>query len=122
MAYTSDLRTIGVSEPLDWTFTNPRIVIRYQDGSASALLTPNQIDDFTFSIPYSTDIAPEAWEMSMGAIEPPRVIFCSSESTGYDALISEIAPDTDGKCQVSAAAYDTRFYQHDDDTYPGNVS
>lgn len=122
MSYTSDLITIGVSEPLDWTFTNPRIVIRYQDGSASTLLTPTQIDDFTFSIPYSTDISPETWEMSMGAIEPPRVIFCSSESVGYDSLVSEIAPESDGTCQVTATAYDERFYQHDDDTYPGDVS
>lgn len=122
MSYTTDLITISVSEMLDWTFSNPRIVIRYQDGSASGLLMPTKVDDFTFTIPYSTDISPETWEMNMGAIEPPRVIFCSSESVGYDSLVSEIAPESDGTCQVTATAYDERFYQYDDDTYPGDVS
>lgn len=122
MQYTDSLVTIETSERLDWIFANPRVLFRLQDGSAVGLLTPTRVDDFTFTVPNSTDLSPELWEMDSGSIEPPRVMFCSSESAGYDTLISEISPDADGTCQVTALSYDPKFYQHDDDTYPGNVS
>ncbi|WP_241640061.1 host specificity factor TipJ family phage tail protein [Rosenbergiella epipactidis] len=122
MQYTDSLVTIETSERLDWTFANPRVLFRLQDGSATGLLTPTRVDDFTFTVPNSTDLSPELWEMDSGSIEPPRVMFCSSESAGYDTLISEISPDADGTCQVTALSYDPKFYLHDDDTYPGNVS
>lgn len=122
MQYTDSLVTIETSERLDWTFTNPRVLFRLQDGSATGLLTPTRVDDFTFTVPNSSELSPELWEMNSGSIEPPRVMFCSSESAGYDTLISEISPDADGTCQVTALSYDPKFYQHDDDTYPGNVS
>lgn len=122
MQYTDSLVTIETSERLDWTFANPRVLFRLQDGSATGLLTPTRVDDFTFTVPNSTELSPELWEMDSGSIEPPRVMFCSSESAGYDTLISEISPDADGTCQVTALSYDPKFYQHDDDTYPGNVS
>ncbi|WP_241648809.1 host specificity factor TipJ family phage tail protein [Rosenbergiella collisarenosi] len=122
MQYTDSLVTIETSERLDWTFSNPRVLFRLQDGSAVGLLTPTRVDDFTFTVPNSTELSPELWEMDSGSIEPPRVMFCSSESAGYDTLISEISPDADGTCQVTALSYDPKFYQHDDDTYPGNVS
>ncbi|MBT0720607.1 kinase [Rosenbergiella collisarenosi] len=122
MQYTDSLVTIETSERLDWTFSNPRVLFRLQDGSAVGLLTPTRVDDFTFTVPNSTELSPELWEMDSGSIEPPRVIFCSSESAGYDTLISEISPDADGTCQVTALSYDPKFYQHDDDAYPGNVS
>ncbi|MBT0725165.1 kinase [Rosenbergiella sp. S61] len=122
MQYTDSLVTIETSERLDWTFSNPRVLFRLQDGSAVGLLTPTRVDDFTFTVPNSTDLSPELWEMDSGSIEPPRVMFCSSENAGYDTLISEISPDADGTCQVTALSYDPKFYQHDDDTYPGNVS
>jgi len=122
MQYTDSLVTIETSERLDWTFANPRVLFRLQDGSATGLLTPTRVDYFTFTVPNSTELSPELWEMNSGSIEPPRVMFCSSESAGYDTLISEISPDADGTCQVTALSYDTKFYQHDDDTYPGDVS
>lgn len=122
MQYTESLVTIETSERLDWTFANPRVLFRLQDGSATGLLTPTRVDDFTFTVPNSTELSPGLWEMDSGSIEPPRVMFCSSESAGYDTLISEISPDADGTCQVTALSYDPKFYQHDDDTYPGNVS
>ncbi|WP_241575096.1 host specificity factor TipJ family phage tail protein [Rosenbergiella nectarea] len=122
MQYTDSLVTIETSERLDWTFSNPRVLFRLQDGSATGLLTPTRVDDFIFTVPNSTDLSPELWEMDSGSIEPPRVMFCSSESAGYDTLISEISPDADGTCQVTALSYDPKFYQHDDDTYPGSVS
>ncbi|MFV8936667.1 host specificity factor TipJ family phage tail protein [Serratia fonticola] len=121
MSYTASLITLEVSEPLDWTFVNPRVLIRYQDGSASGLLVPTQIDDYTLTIPYSSTISPESWVMDSGAIEPPRLIFCSSSRIGYETMLSEIAPNSDGTCQVSAIQYTPLKYQYDDAVYPGDV-
>lgn len=56
------------------------------------------------------------------AIEPPRLIFCDSSSVGYNAIISEIAPQSDGTCQVTAKEYRDAFYQYDNAFYPGNVA
>ncbi|WP_241603232.1 host specificity factor TipJ family phage tail protein [Rosenbergiella nectarea] len=122
MQYTDSLVTIETSERLDWSFANPRVLFRLQDGSATGLITPTRVDDFTFTVPNSNELSPGLWEIDSGSIEPPRVMFCSSESAGYDTLISEISPDADGTCQVTALSYDPKFYQHDDDTYPGDVS
>lgn len=120
MQYTDSLVTIETSERLDWSFANPRVLFRLQDGSAVGLLTPTRVDDLTFTVPNNADLSPELWEMDSSSIEPPRVMFCSSESAGYDTLISEISPDADGTCQVTALSYDPKFYQHDDASYPGN--
>ncbi|MBL1691686.1 kinase, partial [Klebsiella pneumoniae] len=35
MATAGGVTTFDVSEPLDWTFANPRVYLRYQDGKAS---------------------------------------------------------------------------------------
>lgn len=121
MSYDTVLITLQVSEPLNWLFSNPRVLIRYQDGHASSLLTPTRINDYTLTIPYSTDVAPETWIMGDGVTEPPRLIFCSSEKVGYDALIAEIAPGGDGTCQVNAIQYTPRKYEYDDAAYPGDV-
>lgn len=56
------------------------------------------------------------------SIEPPRLIFCESSRVGYSALISEIAPQSDGTCQVTAKEYRESFYQYDNASYPGNVA
>jgi hypothetical protein len=37
MATAGGVTTFDVSEPLDWTFANPRVYLRYQDGKASRL-------------------------------------------------------------------------------------
>ena len=114
--------TLQTSEPLDWTFTNPRILIRFQDGSASTLLVPERIDDYSISLPVSEALRLDEWITDDPAIEPPRLIFCSSQQVGYDALLSSIEPSSDGTTTVSALQYSPLFYQHDDATYPGNVS
>lgn len=121
MSYDTTLITMQVSEPLNWSVSNPRVLIRYQDGHASGLLIPTRIDDYTLTIPYSTDVAPESWVMGDGVTEPPRLIFCGSEKVGYDALIAEIEPSGDGTCQVNAIQYTPRKYEYDDAVYPGDV-
>ena len=107
--------TLVVSEPFDWTWPNPRVVIRLQDGSASGLLVPTRIDDFTLSVPgdFSYDLDP--------SIEPIRVMFCDSSRAGYNATISKISPDTDGTCSVEAVQYDEGIFEYDNATYPGDV-
>ncbi|HHQ6553299.1 TPA: host specificity factor TipJ family phage tail protein [Serratia fonticola] len=121
MTYDTEQITLQVSEPLNWSFSNPRVLIRYQDGRASGLLIPTRVDDYTLTIPYSTEVDPGSWIMDDGTIEPPRLIFCSSESVGYDALIAEIEPGGDGTCQVNAIQYTPRKYEYDDAVYPGDV-
>lgn len=121
MSYNSSTITLHLSEAPDWTFSNPRVVIRDQEGKASALLTPTRIDDFNLSVPYSESISPETWIMDDPAIEPPRLMFCSSTRVGYDALIGEISPGSDGTNDVTAIQYNPAKYQYDDATYPGDV-
>lgn len=112
--------TFLVTEPLDWSFENPRAILRYQDGSASTLLVVTRIGDYELSIP---------WQAAFGdiilddpSIEPPRLIFCNSTRSYYDAIFEEIAQQSDGTCQLSAKQYGDFLYQYDDATYPGDVA
>ncbi|ENB7197136.1 kinase [Enterobacter bugandensis] len=122
MSYNSSTITLTLSEAPDWTFPNPRVVIRDQEGRASALLIPTRIDDFTLTIPYSSALSPESWIMNDPSVEPPRLMFCSSTRVGYDALISEISPGSDGTNDVTAIQYNPAKYQFDDASYPGDVA
>ncbi|WP_413510394.1 host specificity factor TipJ family phage tail protein [Serratia liquefaciens] len=112
---------IQVSEPLDWSFENPRCLLRFQDGSASVLLVPERIDDYTFSVANTADVRLDEWIMNDSAVEPPRVVFCSSNRVGYDAIMDVIDPGDDGTCQVKALQYTPLLYQYDDANYPGDV-
>ncbi|EPL0394402.1 host specificity factor TipJ family phage tail protein [Enterobacter ludwigii] len=122
MTYNSSTITLHLSEAPDWTFPNPRVVIRDQEGRASALLTPTKVDDFTLTVPYSSALSPETWIMDDPAVEPPRLMFCSSTRVGYDALIGEISPGSDGTNDVTAIQYNPAKYQYDDATYPGDFA
>ncbi|MEQ5673238.1 host specificity factor TipJ family phage tail protein [Providencia stuartii] len=118
MSHDQEQITLTVNEPLDWSFEQPRCLIRLQDGSASRLLIPTQIDDYTLSIPYSSELDVDSWIMDDPYIEPPRLIFCSSKYVGYDGIMREITPNSDGTCQVVAKEYKEIFYQYDDAEYP----
>ncbi|AWH87996.1 hypothetical protein HYN51_05140 [Limnobaculum parvum] len=109
--------TLTVSELLDWTFENPRVLIRYQDGTASGLITATQAGDYQLAVPYIP--AFDSMVINDPVIEPPRLIFCASTRAGYDAIVSEIAPQHDGTCQVTANEYRSNFYIYDDAVYPG---
>ncbi|GAB0881741.1 hypothetical protein LL13F59_42990 [Escherichia coli] len=52
----------------------------------------------------------------------PGAVHCESSRVGYSALISEISPQSDGTCQVTAKEYRDSFYQYDNASYPGNVA
>lgn len=121
MATAGGVTIFDVSEPLDWTFTNPRIFLRYQDGTASRLFEASPTgDNYQVSVPYQSEFA----DILMGdpIIEPPRLIFCSSESDLYDAIVSEVVPQDDGTCEVTARQYRSEFYDYDNATYPGDVA
>lgn len=120
MNTSGGVTTFTLSEPLDWKFNNPRALIRYQDGTASGLLTVTKVGDYELSVPEQPEFS--SIIMNDPAIEPPRLIFCESTRVGYSTLISEIAPQSDGTCQVTAKEYRDSFYQYDNASYPGNVA
>lgn len=62
------------------------------------------------------------FKVNESGIEPPRLVFCSSTRSVYDAIFEEIAPQADGTCQVTTRQYSDIFYQYDDAPYPGSVS
>lgn len=120
METVNGVTTFNVTEQLDWSFLNPRALIRYQDGSASSLMVVTRVGDYQLSVPHM-----EAFSnivLNDPNIEPPRLIFCDSSRVGYAALISEIAPQSDGTCQVTAKEYKDSFYDYDSATYPGDVA
>nr|WP_303626827.1 host specificity factor TipJ family phage tail protein [Klebsiella pneumoniae] len=121
MATAGGVTIFDVSEPLDWTFTNPRIFLRYQDGTASRLFEASPTgDNYQVSVPFQSEFADIL--MDDPIIEPPRLIFCSSESDLYDAIVSEVVPQDDGTCEVTARQYRAEFYDYDNATYPGDVA
>ncbi|HIF4664648.1 TPA: host specificity factor TipJ family phage tail protein [Citrobacter koseri] len=120
MVTVDGITTFTVTEPLDWSFPNPRVLIRYQDGSASSLMLATSAGDYQVAVPYL--LAFDNMILNDPAIEPPRLIFCDSSRVGYNAIVSEIAPQSDGTCQVTAKQYKPSFYDYDNATYPGNVA
>ncbi len=120
MTTVDGMTTFSVSEPLDWSFANPRVYIRYQDGTASGLLEASPGGDYQVLVPYQLEF--EGIQIDDPIIEPPRLIFCSSEKDVYHAIVAEVAPQDDGTCEVTARQYRDEFYAYDDATYPGDVS
>ncbi|HGN9441668.1 TPA: host specificity factor TipJ family phage tail protein [Raoultella ornithinolytica] len=112
--------TFLVTEPLDWSFENPRALLRYQDGSASGLLVATRVGDYELSVPWQP--AFDDILLDEPCIEPPRLIFCSSMRSYYDAIFDEIGSPSDGTCSITARQYSEIFYQYDNATYPGNVA
>ena len=123
MKTTGGVTTFTVTEPLDWSFENPRALIRYQDGSASGLMVATRAGDYQLSVPHLSEFDDLLKiNLSSATIEPIRLVFCGSTRHVYDALVAEIAPQSDGTCQVTANEYLESFYAYDDATYPGYVA
>lgn len=120
MVTTEGKTTFTVSEPLDWSFANPRALIRYQDGSASGLLVAEKAGEYQVSVPYSTEFGDIMLDDPY--IEPPRLIFCDSSRVGYDAIMFNISPNPDGTCPITAKEYNPIFYSYDNAKYPGNIA
>ncbi|EPY7018580.1 host specificity factor TipJ family phage tail protein [Klebsiella pneumoniae] len=120
LSTVNGVTTMTVSEPLNWTYPNPRALIRYQDGSASALMVATKVGDYQLSVPYLSQF--DEIDFSTASIEPVRLVFCDSSRVGYNAIVSEIAPQSDGTCQVTAKEYRASFYDYDNTSYPGDVA
>lgn len=120
LAVSGGVVTLHVSEPLDWTFTSPRCLIRFQDGSASPLLTPERVDEYTLTLLETESLRLDEWITDNPAVELPRLIFCSSEQVGYDAIVSSVEPSSDGTTTANGVQYTPLLYQYDDAVYPGD--
>lgn len=111
----SELVILTVTEPLDWDVANPRILIRRHDGSATPLIAPTRLSDYTMSIPAAALDFDLVTDLS---IEPARLLFAASTQVGYSTMLSEIAPDSDGTCSFSAAEYRDDYYADDNGIAP----
>ncbi|EMJ8168271.1 kinase [Klebsiella pneumoniae] len=123
MIYDFQEITLHVTEPLDWSYANPRCWIQFQDGRPSSrMLTPQRVDDFTLTVPYNDDLHPGDWIMDDPDIDLPKLLFCDSEKGARHGIVQEVAPSGDSNCQITAPEYKEIFYQYDDATYPGDVA
>ncbi|MER0218101.1 host specificity factor TipJ family phage tail protein [Klebsiella quasipneumoniae] len=123
MIYDFQEITLHVTEPLDWSYANPRCWIQFQNGRPSSrMLTPQRVDDFTLTVPYNDDLHPEDWIMDDPDIDPPKLLFCDSEKGARHGIVMEVAPSGDSNCQITAPEYKEIFYQYDDATYPGDAA
>ncbi|MBJ8850028.1 host specificity factor TipJ family phage tail protein, partial [Citrobacter braakii] len=71
MASVDGTTTFTVTELLDWSFPNPRVLIRYQDGSASSLMVATSAGDYRVSVPYLATF--DDMILDDPGIEPPRL-------------------------------------------------
>lgn len=123
MIYDFQKITLHVTEPLDWSYANPRCWIQFQDGRPSSrMLTPQRVDDITLTVPYNDDLHPDDWIMDDPDIDLPKLLFCDSEKGARHGIVQEVAPSGDSNCQITAPEYKEIFYQYDDATYPGDVA
>lgn len=106
---------LQVTEPLDWEVESPRIMLRRHDGSATPLIVPTYVDDYTMSIPASALDFDLITDLS---IEPARLLFAASTRVGYSSMMSEISPGSDGSCDFTALEYRDDYYADDDGFAP----
>ena len=110
--WQGDHVVLTTSEPLDWSVSAPRCLIRRHDGTVTGVLTPAQVSEFELSLP--ADAIDLDLLIDDPVIEPARLLFGPSTRLGYDALIDEVTPSADGSCSVSALQYDPSYYADDD--------
>lgn len=105
---------LTLSEEMDWSMVAPRAVIRRHDGTVTSLFEPRDAGFHQVLVPLSAIDFDIVTDLS---IEPARFLFGPSEQVGYPAMITEITPNQDGTCAVTATEYSPVFYA-DDDNYP----
>lgn len=105
---------LTLSEEMDWSMTSPRAVIRRHDGTVTSLFAPVNAGFQQVLVPASAIDFDIVTDLS---IEPARFLFGPSEQVGYPAMITEITPNQDGNCAVTATEYSPVFYA-DDDNFP----
>lgn len=105
---------LTLSEEMDWSMVAPRAVIRRHDGTVTSLFEPKDAGFHQVLVPLTAIDFDIVTDLS---IEPARFLFGPSEQVGYPAMITEITPNQDGSCAVTATEYSPVFYA-DDDNYP----
>nr|WP_218178096.1 host specificity factor TipJ family phage tail protein [Pseudomonas salomonii] len=105
---------LTLSEEMDWTMVAPRAVIRRHDGTVTSLFEPKDAGFHQVLVPLTAVDFDIVTDLS---IEPARFLFGPSEQVGYPVMITEITPNQDGSCAVTATEYSPVFYA-DDDNYP----
>lgn len=105
---------LTLSEEMDWSMVAPRAVIRRHDGTVTSLFEPKHAGFHQVLVPITAIDFDIVTDLS---IEPARFLFGPSEQVGYPAMITEITPNQDGSCAVTATEYSPVFYA-DDDNYP----
>ncbi len=99
MTTAGGVTTFTVTEPLDWSFENPRALIRYQDGSASGLMVASRVGDFQLSVPHLSEFDdPMKVDLSSATIEPIRTRVLRLNAPRLRRHCREIAPQSDGTC------------------------
>jgi len=109
-----EMYLLTLSEQMDWTMVAPRAVVRRHDGTVTSLFAPQDAGFHQVQVPLAAIDFEIVTDLS---IEPARFLFGPSEQVGYPAMITEIAPNQDGSCAVTATEYSDVFYA-DDDNYP----
>jgi hypothetical protein len=100
MTTAGGVTTFTVTEPLDWSFENPRALIRYQDGSASGLMVA-RVGDYQLSVPHLSDFDdPLKIDQTSPAIEPVRLVFCGSTRHVYDAIVERLPLNQTGRVRL----------------------
>ncbi|CAI8941221.1 host specificity factor TipJ family phage tail protein [Pseudomonas sp. IT-P294] len=102
---------LTLSEEMDWSMAAPRAVIRRHDGTVTSLFEPMAAGFHQVLVPSTAIDFDIVTDLS---IEPARFLFGPSEQVGYPAMITEITPNQDGTCAVTAAEYSPVFYADDD--------
>lgn len=102
------------SEPFTWVPGASHVVgIRRPDGTLSGPYAATRIDDYRLTIP-SIDFTPDvSWN-----IEPPHLLFGTTERWAYPALVTDISPGGDNTVSIKAINYAPEVYQFDDSEPP----
>lgn len=104
---------LTVSEPLAWVSGASHVAaLRRPDGTLCGPFPATRLSDYSFSITGSIDFAPVT---TAQAIEPTHVLFGTTTSWSYPALVTAIDP-SGNTVDVTAINYDARVYADDDNT------
>jgi hypothetical protein len=98
------------SEPFEWVPGADHVVgIRRPDGTVSGPYPATRFDDYRLTIPALDFVPDTSWE-----IEPPHLLFGTTQRWAYPALVTEINPRGDNSVSITAINYAPEVYTYDD--------
>jgi hypothetical protein len=97
------------SEPFEWVPGADHVVgIRRPDGTVSGPYPAARFDDYRLTIPALDFVPDTSWE-----IEPPHLLFGTTQRWAYPALVTEISPRGDNSVSITAINYAPEVYTYD---------